>query len=79
MGIEWKRSGKIIGMLEIFDVENDRLGKVGYRIALWLWGQGICTEALHCAIVFIFSETTLDRLEVTADVRNIGSNSVLKK
>lgn len=30
-------------------------------------------------VEFIFSETTIDRLQGNADVRNIGSNKVLQK
>ncbi|MBR6953870.1 MAG: GNAT family N-acetyltransferase [Clostridia bacterium] len=78
-GMELKSTGKVIGMLEIFDVENDRMGHVGYRVAPRCWGQGLCTEALRRAVAFIFEETKLDRLEVTADVRNTGSNRVLEK
>lgn len=78
-GIENKSDHKVIGMIEIFDVENDRLGKVGYRINPSLWGKGLCTEALKRVVDFIFSETTLDRLHAEADVENIGSNRVLEK
>lgn len=78
-GIELKSTHKVIGMLEIFDVENDRLGKVGYRISPALWNRGICTEALKRAVRFIYAETGLDRLEATVDIRNAGSERVLEK
>ena len=78
-GIELKDTNEIIGQIEVFDVENDRFGMVGYRIAPWLWGTGICTEAMQCVVEFIFSKTTIDRLQGNADVRNIGSNKVLQK
>ncbi len=78
-GIVLKDTDSVIGMLEIFDVENDRYGKVGYRIAPWLWNTGICTEAMKRVIKFIFTETSIDRLEATANVNNIGSNRVLEK
>lgn len=32
-GMELKGSHTVIGIIEVFDVENDRLGMVGYRIA----------------------------------------------
>ena len=66
-------------MIEVFDVENDRFGMVGYRIAPWLWREGICTEALRGVIEFIFSETGIDRLQGNVDVRNVASNRVLQK
>lgn len=78
-GIEQKSTRKVIGMIEVFDVENDRFGKVGYRVSPELWNAGLCTEALRRVIGFIFSETAMDRLEATADVKNIGSNRVLEK
>ena len=78
-GIEQKSTHEVIGMIEVFDVENDRYGKVGYRVAPELWNAGLCTEALRRVVDFIFSETAMDRLEGTADVRNAGSNRVLEK
>ena len=78
-GIELKGTNEVIGQIEVFDVENDRFGMVGYRIAPWLWSTGICTEALKRVVEFIYSETTIDRLQGNADVRNIGSNKVLQK
>ncbi len=78
-GIERKDTNEVIGEIEVFDIENDRFGMVGYRIAPWLWNTGICTEAMKRVVDFIFSETTIDRLQGNADVRNIGSNKVLEK
>lgn len=78
-GIEWKETHKVIGMIEVFDVENDRLGNLAYRVHPDFWGKGICTEALKRVIEFIFSETTLDRLHAEADAENTASNIVLEK
>ena len=78
-GIVLRETNKVIGILEIFDVENDRAGMVGYRISPAYWGRGLCTEALRRAVEFIFSETQLDRLQGNADVRNTASNRVLQK
>ena len=78
-GIELKETHEIIGQIEVFDVENDRFGMVGYRIAPLLWNVGICTEEMRRVVAFIFTETTIDRLQGNVDVRNTGSNNVLKK
>ena len=78
-GIEYKESHKVIGMVEVFDVENDRLGNVGFRVNPDFWGKGICTEALQRVLNFIFSETTLDRLHAEANIENVASNRVLEK
>ncbi len=78
-GIVNKADGKVIGIIDVHDVENDRLGNVGYRINPEYWSCGICTEALRRVVDFIFIETTLDRLNADADVENIASNRVLEK
>lgn len=74
-----KGTGRVIGQLEIFNVENGHMADVGYRIHPALWGQGITTEALQRAIRYVFEETTLQRLNASADVRNTGSNRALEK
>lgn len=71
--------GRVIGEISIFDIENSRMGSVGYRIDPDLWGNGYATEALQEVIRFIFEQTELDRLHATADVRNTASNRVLEK
>lgn len=78
-GIVLKETNEVIGILEIFDVENDRAAMVGYRISPEYWSRGICTEALRRAVEYVFAETKLDRLQGNADVRNTGSNRVLQK
>ena len=74
-----KDTGKVIGQMEVFNVENGRMADVGYRIHPACWGQGLATEALQRVIRFIFEETGLQRLNASADVRNVGSNRVLEK
>lgn len=74
-----KETGKVIGQLEIFNVENGRMADVGYRLHPSYWRQGLVTEALKRAIRYAFEETTLQRLNASADVRNMGSNRVLEK
>lgn len=78
-GMVLKETGTVIGELSIFDIENARMGSVGYRLDPDLWGRGYTTEALQAAIAFIFESTELDRLHATADVRNTASNHVLEK
>lgn len=74
-----KETSKVIGIIEVFDVENNRMGTVGYRLNPKTWDQGYCTEALSRVIEFIFLETKMDRLWTTIDVRNTGSNRVVEK
>lgn len=72
-------TGKVIGQMEVFNVENGRMADVGYRIHPACWGQGITTEALQRVVRYVFEETTLQRLNASADVRNAASNRVLEK
>lgn len=78
-GIEFKETREVIGMIEVFDIENDRIGMVGYRVSPDFWNRGICTEALRHVVDFIFHKTNLDRLQASADIRNTASNKVLEK
>lgn len=68
-GIDY--NGKVIGMIEVFDVENDRLGKVGYRISPDFWNIGICTEALKRVVSFIFTELPFHRRPCEAVRKNV--------
>lgn len=78
-GIVLRETGKVIGMLGIFNVQNQRMASVAYRLHPAYWRQGIVTEALRCGVDFVFTHTELQRLEGSADVRNIGSLRVLEK
>ena len=83
LGFDWgiasRETGRVIGTLTIFEVENNRMAGVGYRLSPDWWGKGIATEALMEAVRFLFAETELDRLWATADVRNTASWRVLEK
>ena len=78
-GMVSKDTNTVIGDISVFDIENSRMGSVGYRLDPDLWGQGYTSEALAAAVDFIFTNTELDRLQATADVRNTASNRVLEK
>lgn len=78
-GVVWKETGRVIGEVAIFNVQNQRMAYVGYRLHPDYWRQGITTEALHRAVDFVFENTELERLEATCDVRNTGSVRVLEK
>ena len=74
-----KENNKVIGVVEIFDIENCRMGDVAYRFNPKYWRQGFATESMTAVIEFIFSKTEMKRLNGRADVRNIASNRVLEK
>lgn len=78
-GVVCRDTNTVIGDISIFDIENSRMGSVGYRFDPDLWGRGYATEALQAAVRFAFTCTELERLQATADVRNTASNRVLEK
>lgn len=78
-GIVCREDGRVIGIMEIFNVQGDRIGSVAYRISPEYWDKGYCTEALGRTVQFIFSETSLERLSAEADIDNASSNAILLK
>lgn len=78
-GIVLKESNIVIGMIAVFDIQNSRMGDIGYRIHPEYWNMGITTEALKEVIKFVFENTEIERLNGRADVRNIASNKVLER
>lgn len=79
LGIEEKLSGKVIGDLYVYLIENDRMASVAIRLAPACQGKGYGTEALSAMTNFCFSNTELKRLWTEVDVRNIPSQKMLKK
>ncbi len=78
-GIVWKETNAVIGSIAVFNIQNARMGDVGYRIHPAYWNMGITSEALKEVIRFVFEKTELDRLNANADTRNVASNRVLEK
>ena len=78
-GIVLKENNKVVGMIAVFDIQNNRMGDIGYRVNPEYWNMGITTEALKEVVKFVFENTEIERLNGRADVRNIASNKVLKR
>lgn len=78
--IEWKQNHKMIGSIGInqWDIENYYI-QIGYVLNKKYWNQGIMTEALKTVIDFAFKNMNIERIELTHDVRNIGSGKVMLK
>ncbi len=79
LGIEEKASGKVIGDLWVYLIENDRMASVAIRLAPACQGKGYGTEALSAITGFCFEHTELQRLWTETDVRNIPSQKILEK
>ena len=79
LGIEEKATGKIVGDLWVYRIENDRMATVAIRLASSRHGKGYGTEALSAMTRFCFDRTELRRLRAEVDVRNAASRRMLEK
>ena len=79
LGIEEKRSGKVIGDLYVYLIEKDRMAAVAIRIAPTCQCQGYGSEALAAMTRFCFENTELQRLWAQVDARNLSSQRMMEK
>lgn len=79
LGIEEKTTGKIVGDLWVYRIENDRMATVAIRLAPFRQGKGYGTEALSAMTRFCFDRTELRHLRAEVDVRNAASRRMLEK
>lgn len=79
LGIEEKRSGRLIGEVWVYRIEKKRMASVAIRLAAAWQGKGYGTEALLQMTLFCFKNTELQRLWAEVDVRNIASQRMLEK
>jgi len=79
LGIEEVTSGKVIGDLYVYLIENDRMASVAIRLSANCHGKGYGTEALKAMTAFCFENTELQRLWAEVDIRNIPSQKMLEK
>lgn len=79
LGVEERDTGKVIGDLWVYLIENDRMASVALRLAPACQGQGYGTEALAAMTAFCFTHTELQRLWTEVDARNLPSQRILEK
>lgn len=77
-GIAHKDENKVIGEIWVYQIENNRMAKVAFRVATKYQGQGLASEALKGVVQFCFHNTELQRLWSDVDVRNTASCRVLQ-
>jgi RimJ/RimL family protein N-acetyltransferase len=69
-------SDELLAMISL-DVETLRqAGEIGYWCAPWARGQGVMSAAVRLVRDWAFDELELERLELTTDVDNYGSQRV---
>ena len=78
LGIEEKCTGKVVGDVWVYLIENDRMASVAIRLAVSSQGKGYGTEALSAMTRFCFEKTELQRLWTEVDVRNLPSQKMLE-
>ena len=54
-------------------------GTIGYWVAAWSRGKGVCTVALRTLARWAFDDLELKRLELITDPENLGSQRVAEK
>ncbi|MDR0943908.1 MAG: GNAT family N-acetyltransferase [Ruminococcus sp.] len=74
-----KEDKKVIGEVEIYGIESDYQGEICYRLSPAYQGQGLCAEAVKAFCEAVFLHTKLGRISAHIDVRNIGSEKMIKK
>ena len=79
LGIAEKNSGKVVGDIWVYLIENDRMAQIAIRLSKDVHGKGYGTESLSAMTGFCFDHTELQRLWTEVDVRNIASCRMLEK
>ena len=76
-----KEINEVVGVIDLhhLDLVRDNCGAFGYVLGKNFWNKGIMSEAGSAVVEFMFENTTLERLEATHVVENIGSGRVMQK
>ena len=72
-----KGDNEPIGSIDVVDYVNG-VPEIGYCLSKKHWNKGYMTEACKALIEYIFN-IGFTKIVIEADVRNIGSNKVIKK
>ena len=79
-GIEYRRTGRIIGTIGFMWVQTDNCSaEVGYSLSRDYWNNGIMTEALREVIRYGFLGLRLNRIEAQHETCNPASGAVMRK
>lgn len=79
-GIVIQATDELIGTINVVEDKPEIKTKIiGYVIGEAYWGEGYMTEALDAVINYLFSHTTVNRIEASHDIENPGSGKVMQK
>ena len=69
-------SDELLAMISLEVLPLRQAGEIGYWCAPWARGRGVMSAAVRLVRDWAFDELELERLELTTDVDNIGSQRV---
>jgi ribosomal-protein-alanine N-acetyltransferase len=84
-GISRKTDGAFLGQIDyVVRPDNNLIGathraEIGYNLTPSYWGNGHISEAMSCAIGFIFNSTEINRIEAIVHAQNSRSLRVLTR
>jgi RimJ/RimL family protein N-acetyltransferase len=77
-GIEYRETGKVIGVISIHVDWKDKNGEIGYWLGRRYWNQGLMTEAVQLIKEFGFDQLNLNKMCARVFEKNIGSKNLLE-
>jgi ribosomal-protein-alanine N-acetyltransferase len=84
-GIFRREDGPFLGQVNcVFRPDNNfsmnvHRAEIGYDLTPSYWGKGYMAEAIASVISFIFSNTSIDRIEATIHPENTRSHNVVER
>lgn len=80
IGIEYKQSGQIIGMVGLVKVDfENKNAEIGYWLGKKYWGRKIMKEAVQLILKFGFQTLGLERIYARVMHPNVASAKLLEK
>lgn len=77
--VEEKKSGKVIGRIDLGGFQKKTVAEIAYHFAGEYWGKGIATEVVDNITHFGMRELKLHRIQGIVRTENEASIAVLKK
>lgn len=77
--VKEKKSGKVIGRIDLGGFIKKTMAEIAYHYAYDSWGKGAATEVAACVTGFGFEELGLRRIQGLVHVENKASKRVLEK
>lgn len=75
-----REDDSLVGTCTLFGIQREHLrGEIGYALAPPLWGRGLATEMVQCALRHAFDVLGLERIEADIDPRNHASCRLVER